>query len=114
MIDCFGIDVSEDEIRRWNILTAGPGPIGFGTGERLTQLYDPSSPQWQSLTEHFFEYFFPIPRTALTDMVVLELGCGPGYNASVLFPFIREFVGLDISPFCIAFARYRFARVSEQ
>lgn len=109
MIDCFGIDVSIDEIRRWSELTAGP--TGFGSEGWALQPYDPSSSRWPAAADHFFEHFFPIPCPDLPQASVMELGCGPGYNAGVLLPFIREFIGVDISVFCVALSKYRFARL---
>jgi SAM-dependent methyltransferase len=74
--------------------------------------FDESSSLWRRSVEHFFRYHFPLTMEEMAGKVVMELGCGSGWNAGILLRGpspIRFYVGLDISVFCVAMARYRFA-----
>ena len=104
-MDCFGINVSSDEIRRWTELT-GRAPIP----DWALKPYDERSSLWRRMAKHFLRHHLPVPAVDLDEKRVMELGCGMGQNAGILLGRVGKYVGLDISVSCVAMARFAFAR----
>lgn len=102
MTDCFGIEVSVEEIERWSRRSLEL------VQSWATKPHDPGSSQWDRAADHLFKYHLPIEDTDLSGKVVLELGCGFGRNAAILRPY--EYYGLDISTAALARAEYDFSR----
>jgi SAM-dependent methyltransferase len=108
MMDCFGVEISVEEITRWNALAAGPEGFTSWNSDGLTP-YPPdvSGP----LPADFIPIKIPVGEDELTGSSVLEVGCGIGGNAPVLLGIVGRYVGIDISTFALAVARYKFSRV---
>ena len=104
MRDCFGIETSHAEIRRWSELTTEI------VSDWALRPYNPDSDQWDGAEEHFFKNHFPIEREELHGKIVMELGCGTGRNAAVVMRHADQYVGLDISVPSVALANQVFSR----
>lgn len=85
--DCFGLDVTDDEIRRWDKLT-GAHPKG-------------SLPERPDMWDN--ELF--VPPTYLVGGIVVELGCGMGHWGREVAKYAATYVGIDISRYSIHKAR---------
>ena len=53
---------------------------------------------------------FCLTLRVLRVPLLMEFGCGAGFKAQAVLNFAETYVGIDISSFSIALARYRFSR----
>jgi len=108
-LDCFGIDVDDDEIRRWNLLAADES--GF---------LETWNRNWQrpilggALPElHKARLLEPISEEDMRVPLLMEFGCGAGFNAPMALQYTKAYVGVDISSLAVAMARYHFGSVHQ-
>jgi len=110
MVDCFGIEIAAEEIQRWNALAAGPEGFIHWNDDALAPY--PPDVSWP-LPESFIPIKIPVGEEQLQGASLLEVGCGIGGNAPVLLGYVDRYVGLDVSTFALALARYRFSRATK-
>lgn len=113
MLDIFGIERSEEELRRWDTLWLETF-LGRHGWEPLAA-WDPYPfaevmPGEQVDGEIWVRKHIPVPDEAFDS--VLEVGSGYGRIARLLAPRVRWYMGLDISRLAVTVARGRFARWS--
>lgn len=81
----------------------GTSPLGF-TGERVI----PGDPKWAwCFQAHLFGYHDLVRRLSGRPLL-LEIGCGAGYGASVLAQSARHVVAGDVATDAVAHARERY------
>lgn len=107
--DCFGVEITDAEIARWNTLDTGPHGFSIRR-EPLTPL-PPLLVTAQSAAEaaEFARWWTPLE---IEGGLCVEFGCGAGRNVPHLLHFADQYVGLDISSLVIAVARYLYQRWS--
>lgn len=109
MRDCFGLDVTEDEILRWDELwlseLAGDGrPSDWGP-----HIFAPPQREGPVLERFRRENLPGIPPEVLEGARFMEVGCGIGRLVRLqLGTAPARYVGLDVSRFAIALCRGRF------
>lgn len=104
MMDCFGIDVTTDEIARWNWLTA--------TGDPYVRMWNHGGPPLGAddhrdveSSEEFDNVWF---RGIGHQHRLVDVGCGIGHKAMWIVDRCDEYIGIDISTFAIAQASWAF------
>lgn len=83
LTDCFGIEVTSDEVKQW----------GFLTGAKTKEATPPHPTFW---TQEFF-----ISPEAIQDKVVMEFGCGLGVWGRQVAEYAKTYVGIDISRYSL-------------
>ena len=76
------------------------------TGERFV----PGEGGARIAYEHYHRYFFA--QSLAHGKVVLDLGCGEGYGASLLAEVAEHVTGIDLSPEAVEHARLRYPRAN--
>jgi predicted TPR repeat methyltransferase len=105
MTDCFGIEVSEEEISRWNVLDSGP--LGFAEWREWC------IPSKVSDRPHndFWKLWLPLEEEDVVGRTICEIGCGIGLQAVPLLSRCGRYIGLDVSPLVVSIARMHFSDI---
>ena len=104
MLDAFGVEITPEEIIRWNTLALGPQ--GFSTWNVAISQddYDDDPPSNDALLANLF----PL-RNEMRGATVLEVGCGIGRRANHPLRFgVAHYFGIDVASISIAIALYRY------
>jgi SAM-dependent methyltransferase len=61
---------------------------------------------WESLKKLFVDFVDP-----KLDETILDIGCGTGASKKIYFAFVKEYVGLDLSPISIEKAKENYPNI---
>ena len=108
--DCFGLEVSDDEVRRWNTLAASGEP-NFVTPWNRDHLRPIAGNALPAIQKAFL--LAPLSEEDLSVPLLMEFGCGVGFHAPMALSQASAYVGIDISSLAVAMARYHFGNVEQ-
>jgi len=107
MTDCFGIEVSEEEISRWNVL--------IGNDEWTQRWFVSMGSPYENVPvapDEVFHLRIPV-GDALNTKIIMEVGCGFGVHARNCLSYSDYYVGIDVAPICIAASSYLHRNISK-
>ena len=107
---CFGLEVSDDEVRRWNTLAASGEP-NFVTPWNRDHLRPIAGNALPAIQKAFL--LAPLSEEDLSVPLLMEFGCGVGFHAPMALSQASAYVGIDISSLAVAMARYHFGNVEQ-
>jgi len=101
MMDFFGLEITEEELARWDV-----GTVSLWN-ELMPSVWEDAAPPGD---ERFWREDLLLEPKSVKGNTVLELGCGPGRCAMPLVCAGAAYVGTDVSRVAIqvAHGRYRF------
>ena len=109
MRDCFGLDVTEAEILRWDELWLSTLSQGVRPSDWGPHIFAPPQRQGPVLEEFYRNNLPSVPPERLQGARFMEIGCGIGRLVRLqLGTAPSRYVGLDTSRFAVAVARGRF------